>query len=93
MPFRLGAKAEVQRSRCKVAVDADEGWRRWEDNMVEIRRSKRKENLLKKWREGMQQQQFVASLHSSALEKKSMGTMHLRCLYSFLIGSNNLLVL
>ncbi|KAI3469321.1 hypothetical protein Pfo_025984 [Paulownia fortunei] len=71
MSLRPGAKAEVRRSRYKVAVDADEGRRRREDNMVEIRKSKREESLLKKRREGLQQQQqFSASLHSSALEKK-----------------------
>ncbi|KAH6764612.1 importin alpha isoform 2 [Perilla frutescens var. frutescens] len=36
MSFRTDAKTEVRRSRYKVAVDADEGWRRMEDNMVEI---------------------------------------------------------
>ncbi|KAK6161028.1 hypothetical protein DH2020_004409 [Rehmannia glutinosa] len=72
MSLRPGARAEVRRSRYKVAVDADEGRRRREDNMVEIRKSKREESLLKKRREGLQQQpqQFSASLHSSALEKK-----------------------
>ncbi|PIN19238.1 hypothetical protein CDL12_08091 [Handroanthus impetiginosus] len=73
MSLRPGARAEVRRSRYKVAVDADEGRRRREDNMVEIRKSKREESLLKKRREGLQQQQqqqFAASVHSSALEKK-----------------------
>lgn len=70
MSLRPGARAEVRRSRYKVAVDADEGRRRREDNMVEIRKSKREESLLKKRREGLQQQQLTASLHSTALEKK-----------------------
>ncbi|KAL9161261.1 hypothetical protein ABFS82_07G009200 [Erythranthe guttata] len=71
MSLRPGARAEVRRSRYKVAVDADEGRRRREDNMVEIRKNKREESLLKKRREGVQQpQQFSASLQSSPLEKK-----------------------
>lgn len=71
MSLRPGARAEVRRSRYKVAVDADEGRRRREDNMVEIRKSKREESLLKKRREGLQQQQqFSAPLQSSVLEKK-----------------------
>ncbi|KAL6532544.1 hypothetical protein OROGR_014514 [Orobanche gracilis] len=71
MSLRPGSRAEVRRSRYKVAVDADEGRRRREDNMVEIRKSKREESLLKKRREGLQQpQQFSASLASSALAKK-----------------------
>ncbi|XP_042055246.1 importin subunit alpha-2-like [Salvia splendens] len=70
MSLRPGARAEVRRSRYKVAVDADEGRRRREDNMVEIRKSKREESLLKKRREGLQPQPFTASLQSSALEKK-----------------------
>ncbi|KAL8484886.1 hypothetical protein ACS0TY_027253 [Phlomoides rotata] len=68
MSLRPGARAEVRRSRYKVAVDADEGRRRREDNMVEIRKSKREESLLKKRREGLQQ--FSASLPSTAIEKK-----------------------
>jgi len=37
-----------------VAVDAEEGRRRREDNMVEIRKNRREENLQKKRREGLQ---------------------------------------
>ena len=37
-----------------MAVDADEGRRRREDIMVEIRKTKREENLTKKRREGLQ---------------------------------------
>lgn len=72
MSLRPGARAEVRRSRYKVAVDADEGRRRREDNMVEIRKNKREESLLKKRREGLQQQQqqFSASLPASMIEKK-----------------------
>ena len=40
------------------------------DNMVEIRKNKREESLLKKRREGMQAQQFAPAVQSSAVEKK-----------------------
>ena len=61
MSLRPNARTEVRRSRYKVAVDAEEGRRRREDNMVEIRKNKREENLLKKRREGLQAQQFTAT--------------------------------
>ncbi|KAJ9555177.1 hypothetical protein OSB04_009791 [Centaurea solstitialis] len=48
MSLRPSARTEVRRNRYKVAVDAEEGRRRREDNMVEIRKNKREENLLKK---------------------------------------------
>ncbi|CAN6468595.1 unnamed protein product [Victoria cruziana] len=38
--------------------------------MVEIRKNKREENLLKKRREGMQAQAFVPTMQTSAMEKK-----------------------
>ncbi|KAL1225180.1 Importin subunit alpha-3 [Cardamine amara subsp. amara] len=53
MSLRPSAKTEVRRNRYKVAVDAEEGRRRREDNMVEIRKNKREENLQKKRREGV----------------------------------------
>ncbi|GFY90525.1 importin alpha isoform 2 [Actinidia rufa] len=72
MSLRPSARTEVRRNRYKVAVDAEEGRRRREDNMVEIRKSRREESLMKKRREGLQpNQQFPGSLQSaSALEKK-----------------------
>ncbi|KAK3441564.1 hypothetical protein EUGRSUZ_B02080 [Eucalyptus grandis] len=70
MSLRPNARTEVRRNRYKVAVDADEGRRRREDNMVEIRKSRREESLLKKRREGLQAPQASPSLHSSAVEKK-----------------------
>ncbi|XP_075654115.1 importin subunit alpha-2-like [Castanea sativa] len=69
MSLRPNERTEVRRNRYKVAVDADEGRRRREDNMVEIRKSKREESLQKKRREGLQathQQSFSSSLHASA---------------------------
>ncbi|KAJ4881179.1 Importin subunit alpha-2 [Raphanus sativus] len=77
MSLRPNARTEVRRNRYKVAVDADEGRRRREDNMVEIRKTKREESLLKKRREGFQpstQQlpQFAPAFAaaSSSVEKK-----------------------
>lgn len=49
-----------------MAVDADEGRRRRVENLVEIRKSRREESLLKKRREGLQNQQ----LHSANADKK-----------------------
>uniref|UniRef100_A0A5B7BD68 Importin subunit alpha n=1 Tax=Davidia involucrata TaxID=16924 RepID=A0A5B7BD68_DAVIN len=70
MSLRPNARTEVRRSRYKVAVDAEEGRRRREDNMVEIRKNKREESLLKKRREGLQAQQFPTSNNVSQLDKK-----------------------
>ncbi|KAF5190830.1 Importin subunit alpha [Thalictrum thalictroides] len=70
MSLRPNARTEVRRNRYKVAVDAEEGRRRREDNMVEIRKNKREESLQKKRREGMQAQQFPTALHASNIEKK-----------------------
>ncbi|CAJ1940903.1 unnamed protein product [Sphenostylis stenocarpa] len=71
MSLRPNARTEVRRNRYKVAVDADEGRRRREDNMVEIRKSKREESLQKKRREGLQAQpQFPAPLQTSTVDKK-----------------------
>lgn len=64
------SRTEVRRNRYKVAVDADEGRRRREDTMVEIRKNRREESLQKKRREGFQPQQIPASVHSSLVEKK-----------------------
>lgn len=70
MSLRPNERAEVRRNRYKVAVDADEGRRRREDNMVEIRKNRREESLQKKRREGLQAQQLQTSTHSSVVEKK-----------------------
>ncbi|XP_010268071.1 PREDICTED: importin subunit alpha-1-like [Nelumbo nucifera] len=70
MSLRPGARTEIRRNRYKVAVDAEEGRRRREDNMVEIRKNRREESLLKKRREGMQAQQFLTAVHASTVEKK-----------------------
>lgn len=66
--MRPNSRVEVRRTRYKVAVDADEGRRRREDTMVEIRKNRREESLQKKRREGLQaNQQFDLSNQS---EKK-----------------------
>ncbi|CAN1352964.1 Importin subunit alpha-1b [Linum perenne] len=78
MSLRPGSKTEVRRNRYKVAVDAEEGRRRREDNMVEIRKSKREESLLKKRREGLQPQQLPAAFGSSpAPDRKQLETLPL----------------
>ena len=74
MSLRPSARTEVRRNRYKVAVDADEGRRRREDNMVEIRKNKREENLLKK-RQVLTSSQPISSagglpVLASAAEKK-----------------------
>lgn len=71
MSLRPNSRTEARRNRYKVAVDAEEGRRRREDNMVEIRKNKREESLLKKRREGLQQaQQFGSTAAVSLLDKK-----------------------
>ncbi|XP_058212585.1 importin subunit alpha-2 [Rhododendron vialii] len=73
MSLRPSARTEVRRNKYKVAVDAEEGRRRREDNMVEIRKSKREESLLKKRREGLQQGPLFGSTANniiSTVEKK-----------------------
>ncbi|XP_057430077.1 importin subunit alpha-2 [Lotus japonicus] len=76
MSLRPNARTEIRRNRYKVAVDADEGRRRREDNMVEIRKSKREESLQKKRREGLQaQQQFATPLQSSSIVEKKLESL------------------
>ncbi|KAH9625544.1 hypothetical protein KSS87_020340 [Heliosperma pusillum] len=69
MSLRPNARVEARRSTYKVAVDADEGRRRREDNMVEIRRNRREENLQKKRREGLQGS-FAAATTTTTFDKK-----------------------
>ncbi|TYG89989.1 hypothetical protein ES288_A12G147100v1 [Gossypium darwinii] len=82
MSLRPSARTEARRNRCKVAVGAEEGRRRREDNMVEIRKNKREENLLKKRREGLlaqqpqpQQQQMLSSGVGSENKLESLPAM------------------
>ncbi|CAO2821560.1 unnamed protein product [Amaranthus hypochondriacus] len=71
MSLRPNARTESRRNRYKVAVHADEGRRRRADNMVEIRKSKREERLLKKRREDIQDQNHqFPTLHTPTTRKK-----------------------
>ncbi|XP_050384308.1 importin subunit alpha-1a-like isoform X5 [Argentina anserina] len=70
MSLRPNSKAEGRRNKYKVAVDAEEGRRRREDNMVEIRKNRREESLQKKRREGQPPLQPANNQTSPALEKK-----------------------
>ena len=71
MSLRPNARTESRRNRYKVAVDADKGRRRREDNMVQIRKSKREESLHKKRREGLKDQDHqFPTLHTSTARKK-----------------------
>ncbi|KAK9756887.1 hypothetical protein RND81_01G127400 [Saponaria officinalis] len=71
MSLRPNARTEARRNRYKVAVDAEEGRRRREDNMVEIRKNRREENLQKKRREGvLASLSFSAAQQTSAFDKK-----------------------
>eukprot|EP00898_Chlorokybus_atmophyticus_P004637 jgi/Chlat1/5174/Chrsp33S05153 len=53
MSLRPGSRSEARKKGWKKAMDADESRRKREDTMVEIRKSKREESLLKKRREGL----------------------------------------
>ncbi|KAI3788803.1 hypothetical protein L2E82_01581 [Cichorium intybus] len=70
MSLRPNARTEVRRNRYKVAVDAEEGRRRREDNMVEIRKNRREESLQKKRREVTAGQFTMPVQSASAAEKK-----------------------
>lgn len=72
MSLRPSTRAEVRKKGYKTGVDADEARRRREDNLVEIRKNKREDNLLKKRREGLllQPQQQGLDASQNAIEKK-----------------------
>ncbi|CAM8938599.1 unnamed protein product [Rhodiola kirilowii] len=59
MSLRPTSRADVRKKSYKTGVDADEARRRREDNMVEIRKNKREDNLQKKRREGISQSQHL----------------------------------
>jgi len=50
MSFRPGSKADSRKKGFKKAIDADEARRKREDNMIQIRKDKREEAMLKKRR-------------------------------------------
>ncbi|CAM6074828.1 unnamed protein product [Sphagnum tenellum] len=70
MSLRPNARVEVRKKGYKLTVDAEEARRKREDNMVEIRKNKRDESLLKKRREGLQPQQFSSTQAAADMEKK-----------------------
>ncbi len=92
MSLRPNARVEVRKKGYKLAVDADEARRKREDNMVEIRKNKRDESLLKKRREGLQQPQqqlFSSSSQAVDMEKKVKHDPANRMCNSFLYLSYN----
>ncbi|CAN8269946.1 unnamed protein product [Cochlearia groenlandica] len=71
MSLRPNARMEARRNQYRVTVDAEEGRRRREDTMVEIRKSKREESLMKKRREGMQSlHDFPPTSSAASVDKK-----------------------
>ncbi|TQD91776.1 hypothetical protein C1H46_022618 [Malus baccata] len=73
MSLRPGTRTDVRKKSYKTGVDAEEARRRREDNLVEIRKNKREDSLLKKRREGLsqsQQQLLDGSQSTVVLEKR-----------------------
>ncbi|KAJ7973252.1 Importin subunit alpha [Quillaja saponaria] len=72
MSLRPNTRTEVRKKGYKTGVDADEARRRREDNLVEIRKNKREDSLLKKRREGLLQspQLLDASQNVAAMEQR-----------------------
>ncbi|XP_043815205.1 importin subunit alpha-4 isoform X2 [Manihot esculenta] len=73
MSLRPSTRTEVRKKAYKTGVDADEARRRREDNLVEIRKNKREDSLLKKRREGLllQSQHLLdAAQNAAAIEKR-----------------------
>ncbi|KAH8953121.1 hypothetical protein BDL97_08G006700 [Sphagnum fallax] len=75
MSLRPNARVEVRKKGYKLTVDAEEARRKREDNMVEIRKNKRDESLLKKRREGLQPQQFSSTQAAADMEKKQLESL------------------
>ncbi|XP_021686766.2 importin subunit alpha-4 [Hevea brasiliensis] len=73
MSLRPSSRTEARKKSYKSGVDGDEARRRREDNLVEIRKSKREDSLLKKRREGLLlQSQNLSELSqaNAGIEKK-----------------------
>ncbi|KAK9920008.1 hypothetical protein M0R45_028575 [Rubus argutus] len=73
MSLRPSTRTEVRKKSYKSGVDADDARRRREDNLVEIRKNKREDSLLKKRREGLalsQQQLLDGSPNPVVVEKR-----------------------
>ncbi|KAK4769368.1 hypothetical protein SAY86_027518 [Trapa natans] len=70
MSLRPSSRTEVRKKAYKTGVDAEEARRRREDNLVEIRKNKREDSLLKKRREGLSLQsqlQLVDGFQNAAM--------------------------
>lgn len=59
MSLRPNSRTESRKKSYKSGVDADDARRRREDNLVEIRKNKREDSLLKKRREGLSNSQLL----------------------------------
>ncbi|KAL5580371.1 hypothetical protein UlMin_012813 [Ulmus minor] len=75
MSLRPLSRTEARKKSYKTGVDADEARRRREDNLVEIRKNKREDSLLKKRRDGLvlpsqQEQSIDGSQNAAVLEKR-----------------------
>lgn len=70
MSLRPASRTEVRKKSYKTGVDADEARRRREDNLVEIRKNKREDSLLKKRREGLILQSQPVTEANASIEKK-----------------------
>ncbi|KAK1292482.1 Importin subunit alpha-1 [Acorus calamus] len=55
MSLRPNPRSEVRKKQYNTGVDVEDARRRREDNLVEIRKNKREDSLLKKRREGFLQ--------------------------------------
>ncbi|XP_057812675.2 importin subunit alpha isoform X2 [Cryptomeria japonica] len=54
MSLKPNIRTELRRKYYKMGVDAEDARRKREDNLIEIRKNKKDDNLLKKRRQGMQ---------------------------------------
>ncbi|KAL6278477.1 hypothetical protein ACE6H2_022078 [Prunus campanulata] len=72
MSLRPGTSTVVRKKSYKTGVDADQARRRREDNLVEIRKNKREDSLLKKRREGLprSQQQLLDGTQTAVVFQK-----------------------
>lgn len=71
MSLRPSSRTDARKKSYKSGVDGDEARRRREDNLVEIRKNKREDSLLKKRREGLLlQSQNLTEISQPNVEKK-----------------------
>ncbi|KAJ0006896.1 hypothetical protein Pint_29922 [Pistacia integerrima] len=83
MSLRPSTQTEVRKKGYKSGVDAGEARQRREDNLMEIRKNKREDNLLKKRLEGLllQSQSLLdASPNVDATIEKKVPTRFLICI-------------